>query len=216
MDFTKARDSVWQWHQLGHMQVCISLQTDNHASTAPLSFFNRLDALPAAQPTASKSFQIREKMLKFLMHIVCTSYWYLTLGITPTIWASPYCLAITLVWGRCPGCYFGGTCVWEQMSGRGLHLCCLTDCLDSSFFFAATEFCGFFSIEIYREKSNLRPVNDWNVGWYRLKISTLCRSLSDKLICCFLVPIVWVYHICMFCLCADLDINEFLVLFWLK
>ena len=25
-----------QWHQLGHMQVCISLQTDNHASTPPL------------------------------------------------------------------------------------------------------------------------------------------------------------------------------------
>ena len=22
MDFTGARDSEWQWHQLGHMQVC--------------------------------------------------------------------------------------------------------------------------------------------------------------------------------------------------
>ena len=33
LDFTEARDSEWQWHQLGHMQVCISLQTDNHAST---------------------------------------------------------------------------------------------------------------------------------------------------------------------------------------
>jgi len=30
-DFTEARDSEWQWHQLGHMQVCTSLQTDNHA-----------------------------------------------------------------------------------------------------------------------------------------------------------------------------------------
>ena len=29
----------WQWHQLGHMQVCTSLQADNHASTSPLSFF---------------------------------------------------------------------------------------------------------------------------------------------------------------------------------
>jgi len=41
LDFTEARDSVWQWqwHQLGHMQVCqVSLQTDNRASTAPLSF----------------------------------------------------------------------------------------------------------------------------------------------------------------------------------
>ena len=38
LGFTEARDSEWQWHQLGHMQVCTSLQTDNHASTSPLSF----------------------------------------------------------------------------------------------------------------------------------------------------------------------------------
>jgi len=36
LDFTETRDSEWQWHQLGHMQVdCTSLQTDNHASTPP-------------------------------------------------------------------------------------------------------------------------------------------------------------------------------------
>jgi len=29
LDFTEAKDSEWQWHQLGHMQGCISLQTDN-------------------------------------------------------------------------------------------------------------------------------------------------------------------------------------------
>jgi len=28
LDFTEARDSGWQWHQLGHMQVCTLLQTD--------------------------------------------------------------------------------------------------------------------------------------------------------------------------------------------
>jgi len=38
LDFTEARDSEWQWHQLGHMQAYISLQTDNHASTPPLVF----------------------------------------------------------------------------------------------------------------------------------------------------------------------------------
>jgi len=38
LDFTEARDSEWQWHQLGQMQVCTSLQTDNHASTPQLSF----------------------------------------------------------------------------------------------------------------------------------------------------------------------------------
>jgi len=44
----------WAWHQLDHMQIiCISLLTDNRASTSPLSFY-RPDALPAAQPTASK------------------------------------------------------------------------------------------------------------------------------------------------------------------
>jgi len=30
----KQRDGEWQWHQLGHMQVCASLQTDNHASNS--------------------------------------------------------------------------------------------------------------------------------------------------------------------------------------
>jgi len=53
LDFTEARDSEWQWYQLGRMQVCTLLQTDNHANTPPLSFY-RPDALPAAQPTASK------------------------------------------------------------------------------------------------------------------------------------------------------------------
>jgi len=44
----------WQWHQLDHVQIiCTSLQTDNHASTSPFSFYG-LDALPAAQPTESE------------------------------------------------------------------------------------------------------------------------------------------------------------------
>jgi len=131
LDFTEARDSEWQWHKLGHMQVCTSLQTDNqwrrhrvdwgwtcaphfcyrsllkliqiwheflqgegsirsapppdpryrlalcarhvcpphifwpgdapadnHACTPPLSIY-RLDALPAAQPTASRHWRTK-------------------------------------------------------------------------------------------------------------------------------------------------------------
>jgi len=57
LDFSKARDSEWQWHQLGHMQVYLLLQTDNHTSTPPLCFY-RLDAIPATQPTASKHFNL--------------------------------------------------------------------------------------------------------------------------------------------------------------
>ena len=54
LDFTEARDSEWQWHQLGHMQVCTSLQTDNHASTAPLKFFTgRMPFLPTNQQCQS-------------------------------------------------------------------------------------------------------------------------------------------------------------------
>ena len=34
LDFTEARDSEWKWHQLSHMQVCTSLQRDNHASNS--------------------------------------------------------------------------------------------------------------------------------------------------------------------------------------
>ena len=51
LDFTEARNSEWKWHQLGHMQVCTSLQTDDHASTPPLSFLQA--RCPSCRPTNS-------------------------------------------------------------------------------------------------------------------------------------------------------------------
>jgi len=50
LDFTEARDSDWQWHQLG---ICKSAPRSRQITTpAPHhSVFYRLDALPAAQPT---------------------------------------------------------------------------------------------------------------------------------------------------------------------
>ena len=51
LDFTEARDSEWQWNPLGHMQGCTSLQTDNHASTPPLSFLQA--GCPSCRPTIS-------------------------------------------------------------------------------------------------------------------------------------------------------------------
>ena len=51
VDFSEARDSEWQWHLLGHMQVCTSLETDNHASTPPLSFLQA--GCPSCRPTNS-------------------------------------------------------------------------------------------------------------------------------------------------------------------
>jgi len=50
LDFTEARDSEWQWNQLGHMQV----QIDNHTSTPLLSFFTgRTPFLPPNQQRQS-------------------------------------------------------------------------------------------------------------------------------------------------------------------
>jgi len=64
LNFTEARDSEWQWRQLGHMQVCTSLQTDNHAITPPFSFFTgRMPLLPPnqqRQSTEGKSYNITE------------------------------------------------------------------------------------------------------------------------------------------------------------
>jgi len=43
----------WQWHQLGRMQICTSLQTDNHANTPPLSGLQCFDAVGRAAERAS-------------------------------------------------------------------------------------------------------------------------------------------------------------------
>jgi len=50
LDFNEARDDGWQRHQLDHMQIiCTSLQTDNHTSTSPLSFYSQMPFLPPNQ-----------------------------------------------------------------------------------------------------------------------------------------------------------------------
>ena len=52
LDFTEARDSGWQWQQLGYKQVCTSLQTDNHTSSPPLLCFLQAGC-PSCRPTNS-------------------------------------------------------------------------------------------------------------------------------------------------------------------
>jgi len=60
LDFTGARDSEWQWHHLGHTQVCTSLQTDNHASTPPLFFTGRMPFLSPNQQRQSTEGDIKD------------------------------------------------------------------------------------------------------------------------------------------------------------
>ena len=67
LDFSEARDSEWQWHQLGHMQVCISLQTDNHANTSPLAFFTgRMPFLPPNQQCQSTEGTYETYLLSYI------------------------------------------------------------------------------------------------------------------------------------------------------
>ena len=71
LDFTEARDSEWQWHQLGHTQVCTLLQSDNRASTPPLSVLQA--GYPSCRPTNSSSLGINPGKPEFpisnLMHV---------------------------------------------------------------------------------------------------------------------------------------------------
>ena len=67
LDFTGARDSERQWYQLGHMQVCTSLHTDNHASNSVLKFFTgRMPFLPPNQQCQSTEGNV--KALKARIH----------------------------------------------------------------------------------------------------------------------------------------------------
>ena len=70
LNFTGATDSEWQRHQLGCMQVCTSLQTDNHASTPPLKFFTgRMPFLPPNQQRQSTKGWNSMKTASKILHI---------------------------------------------------------------------------------------------------------------------------------------------------
>ena len=63
LHFTEARDSEWQWHQLGNMLVCTSLQTDNHASTPTTQFLQA--GFPSCRPTNSvKALKVYKYVLQ--------------------------------------------------------------------------------------------------------------------------------------------------------
>ena len=72
LDFTEARDSEWQWHQLGHVQVCTCLQTDNHASTPPLSFLQA--GCPSCHPTNSVKALRNIQNIKSIKYLIIAHY----------------------------------------------------------------------------------------------------------------------------------------------
>jgi len=76
LDCTEARDSEWQWHQLGICKSAphcrqITMPAPHH------SVFYRPDALPAAQPTASRqyhSFEYHSHKTEFVFFWLYTLY----------------------------------------------------------------------------------------------------------------------------------------------
>jgi len=86
LDFTEARDSEWQWHQLGHMQVCTPLQTDNHASTPPLSFLQA--GCPSCRPTNSV------KALKQSTQTHMSDYYFVTESEVLYIFICQLCVSV--------------------------------------------------------------------------------------------------------------------------
>ena len=83
LDFMGARDSEWQWHQLGHMQIYTLLQTNNHASTPPLSFLQA--GCPSCHPTSS---------IKALKACMCLhTYMHFLTGLSST--SSYYCICVS-------------------------------------------------------------------------------------------------------------------------
>jgi len=74
LDVTEARDSEWQWQQLGNMQVCTSLQIDNHASTPPLKFFTgRMPFLPTNQQRQSSEGKLPSSGIDNYSYRGCTA-----------------------------------------------------------------------------------------------------------------------------------------------
>jgi len=136
LDFTDARDSEWQWHQLCHMQVCTSLQTDNHTSTPLLSFLQA--RCPSCRPTNSV------KALKAKSTLSCKSVLKQQLKISPhlkrttTLPGNISPITVThLSLSRCTYCVSGAkrkfsdtqhsTCATKAH----LYDCSLSQCCDS-------------------------------------------------------------------------------------
>jgi len=92
LDFTEARDSEWQWHQLGHMQVCTLLQTDNHASTHHSVF---LQARRQSTEGTRVSYQTANYLLTSPV-LRCTGVWLSGLAVYTTNSTGDWCR--WLVW----------------------------------------------------------------------------------------------------------------------
>jgi len=97
VDFTEARDSEWQWHQLDRVQVCTLLHTDNHISTPLLSFFT--GRMPFLTPNQQR--QSIEGKFHLTQNVVISNLFIQMKGVRPSV-----CLSLRPVirlWARWAG-----------------------------------------------------------------------------------------------------------------
>ena len=103
LDFTEARDSEWQWYQLGHMQVCTSLQTDNHTGTPPLFFFtDQMPFLPPNQQHQSTEGKHTSTWCKFSVASICL-IWFVwkSIYLFEAPWSSHWTLLLGTAYQFC-------------------------------------------------------------------------------------------------------------------
>jgi len=69
LDFIEARDSEWQWHQLGHMQVCTSIQQITMPAPHHAVFLQA--GCPSCRPT--NSVKALKAAVDIINEIFCTT-----------------------------------------------------------------------------------------------------------------------------------------------
>jgi len=85
LDFTEARDREWQWHQLGHMQVCTSLLTKKPRRYLTTHFLQT--GCPSCHPTNSV------KALKTIIEIIIRHYRNATFTLLFSALTGLYCVS---------------------------------------------------------------------------------------------------------------------------
>jgi len=101
-----------QWHQLDHMQIiCTSLQTDNHASTSPLTKFLQAGC-PFCRPNNVKASNSVKALCCIIDIFSATSFAFSVFNTVS--WASGVASSLQKNWVmRCWfGCLSGARCKW--------------------------------------------------------------------------------------------------------
>jgi len=118
------RDSEWQWHQLG---ICKSAPRYRQITTpAPHhSVFYRPDALPAAQPTASKHWRQTNTPVIKPIHVICKNK-----SNNRILWSDfsfkaihlIHCFTLVVSYNNLPTSSLNGDCHWHTTTTYYTHL----------------------------------------------------------------------------------------------